>query len=47
VPAGLLVVVAGAEPAVLERQDGGRCAGPAAVCVWHVETDRPSWAVER
>lgn len=44
VPAGLLVVVPPARAATAVQQDGHRCTGPATVCVWALDTTRPSWA---
>ena len=47
VPAGLLVALPASGPAVVAAQDGGRWAGAATVCVWQLETTRPSWAADR
>ena len=43
VPAGLLVV-RGTDGVVVEQQDGRAVAGPGALLVWQLDTERPAWA---
>ena len=43
VPPGLLVV-RGVDDVLVEQQTGRDVAGPAAVLVWQLDTERPAWA---